>query len=185
MEAEPKLSVRTPESLAHLRLFCNDLKETLGTSPTIVELGSFTGESSLVFAEEFPKGKIICIDPWQGGYDDKDSSSAANFLSVEAQFDLRMMAMDNVRKFKGYSTENSAACDMVYIDACHKYESVIADIMHWLPLTRKVIAGHDYCYNASPKRNPHLMGVKKAVDELLGKPDKVYGDGSWYKKFAK
>ena len=70
---------------------------------------------------------------------------------------------------------------MVYIDACHKYECVINDINHWKPLTKKIISGHDYNTEEFIKIHPHIAGVKKAVNELLNKPDKTYGDGSWYK----
>lgn len=175
-----KHSMRRPNSIKQLRLFCNEVKKILGETPTIVELGSFMGESSLVFAEEFPNGKIICIDPWQGGYDEKDGASLANFTDVEEQFDLRMKLVNNIQKIKGYSTDYKIECDMVYIDACHKYECVIADIKHWLPLTKKIISGHDYIHPLWAKRFPHIADVRVAVEELLGQPDKIYMDGSWF-----
>ena len=69
---------------------------------------------------------------------------------------------------------------MVYIDACHKYECVIADIKHWSPLTKKIISGHDYVTDEVLKKYPHIAGVKVAVNELLGNPNKTYNDGSWF-----
>jgi hypothetical protein len=77
-----KTIMRNFSSEKELRLFCNDIKEILGEFPTIVELGSYMGESSLIFAQEFPKGKIICIDSWEGGYDNQDSASRANYIDV-------------------------------------------------------------------------------------------------------
>jgi hypothetical protein len=44
------------------------------------------GESSLIFAEEFPNGKIFCIDSWEGGFDNSDSCSNADYSDVEQQF---------------------------------------------------------------------------------------------------
>ena len=176
-----KTIMRDFDSEKELRLFCNDIKEILGESPTIVELGSYMGESSLIFAQEFPKGKIICIDSWEGGYDNRDSASMADYIDVEEQFDLRLKLVDNIQKIKGYSTDYSIECDMVYIDACHKYECVIADIKHWLPLTKKIISGHDYNTDEFIKKHPHIAGVKIAVNELLGSPYKTYGDGSRFK----
>jgi hypothetical protein len=177
-----KTIMRNFSSEKELRLFCNDIKEILGEFPTIVELGSYMGESSLIFAQEFPKGKIICIDSWEGGYDNQDSASRANYIDVEEQFDLRLKLVDNIQKIKGYSTDYSIECDMVYIDACHKYECVIEDIKHWLPLTKKIISGHDYNTDEFIKKHPHIAGVKIAVNEQLGKPNKTYEDGSWFKK---
>ena len=175
-----KTVMRNFSSEKELRLFCNDIKEILGKSPTIVELGSYMGESSLIFAQEFPNGKIICIDSWEGGYDNQDSASRADYIDVEGQFDLRLNLVENIQKIKGYSTDYSIECDMVYIDACHKYECVIADIKHWLPLTKKIISGHDYNTDEFIKIHPHIAGVKQAVNEILGTPNKTYGDGSWF-----
>lgn len=180
-----KIVMRPLESEKELRRFCSDLKEIVGENPTIVELGSYMGESSLIFSQEFPNGKIICIDSWEGGFDVNDSASHANYTDVEEQFDLRLSKCDNITKIKGYTTDFSIECDVVYIDACHKYECVKNDIQHWLPLTKKVISGHDYNTEEFIKIHPHIAGVKVAVNELLETPEKIYNDGSWYKKIKK
>lgn len=179
-ELEYIMRPKNSESEQELRRMCNDIKHILGDSPIIVELGSYMGESSAIFAEEFPKGKIICIDSWEGGFDNADSASHANYGLVESQFDLRLDLYPNIEKIKGYSTDFSIDCDMVYIDACHKYECVISDINHWKPLTKKIISGHDYNTDEFIKYHPHISGVKIAINELLGTPEMVYGDGSWY-----
>jgi hypothetical protein len=181
MEKKIKVVMRPTESEMELRRFCRDIKEIVGESPTIVELGSYMGESSLIFSQEFPKGNIICIDSWEGGFDDSDSCSLVDYGDVENQFDLRMNSVNNITKIKGYSTDFSFDCDVVYIDACHKYDCVINDITHWKPITKKVISGHDYNTDDFIKIHPHIAGVKIAVNELLNEPDKIYGDGSWFK----
>jgi hypothetical protein len=164
------------------REFCNEIKQVIGESPVIVELGSYMGESSLIFSEEFPNAKIYCIDTWEGGFDNLDSCSNQNYNQVESQFDLRLKLSNNITKIKGLSTSEKIECDLVYIDACHKYECVKEDILHWLPLTKKVISGHDYYTNQSfINSHPHIAGVKVAVDEFLGSPDKTFVDGSWFK----
>lgn len=165
-----------------LRRFCKELKKIVGDSPTIVELGSYMGESSLIFSEEFPSGLIYCIDSWEGGFDDMDTCSKDDYTIVEEQFDLRLKSATNIKKIKGLSTSEKIECDVVYIDACHKYECVKEDIQHWSPLVSKVISGHDYPANRRyDTAHPHIAGVKKAVDEILGDPDQVFGDGSWFK----
>ena len=71
-------------------------------------------------------------------------------------------------------------CYLVYIDACHKYECVKNDIIHWGPLCSKVISGHDYYEDIDfCNRHPHIKGVKIAVEEMLGIPNHKYNDGSW------
>jgi cephalosporin hydroxylase len=51
--------------------------------------------------------------------------------------------------------------DFVYIDACHEYQKVTADIEAWLPKIKRggLIAGHDY--------NPSHAGVRTAVDRIF------------------
>lgn len=181
METELKTIMRPLESELELIKFCEDVKSLIGETPTIVELGSYFGESSLIFSKCFPQAKIICIDSWEGGFDDNDSASHANYKDVENQFDLRMSLTKNITKLKGYSTDYKIECDLVYIDACHKYECVYADINHWLPLTKKIISGHDYNTDEFIKIHPHIEGVKRAVNDTIGHPDKLYGDGSWFK----
>ena len=69
--------------------------------------------------------------------------------------------------------------------ACHKYECVKNDIIHWLPFVKKIMSGHDYYPDIDfCNRHPHIKGVKLAVEEMLGLPDKRYDDSSWliYKK---
>jgi hypothetical protein len=182
MEKKLKTVMRPIDSEMELRKFCRDVKEIIGETPTIVELGSYMGESSVIFAQEFPKGNVICIDAWVGGFDNNDSASHADYVDVEEQFDLRTNDYSNIKKIKGYSTDFSIDCDLVYIDACHKYECVINDIKHWKPLTKNILSGHDYYLNLEfIKKHPHIEGVKRAVDEILGHPNMVFGDGSWYK----
>jgi hypothetical protein len=168
-----------------LKKMCDDAREIIGDSPTIVELGSYMGESSLLIAKSFPNGKIICIDSWEGGFDKLDSCSFSDYNEIEHQFDLRMNSVNNITKIKGLSTSFGFECDMVYIDACHKYECVKNDIIHWLPFVKKIMSGHDYYPDIDfCNRHPHIKGVKLAVEEMLGLPDKRYDDSSWliYKK---
>jgi len=179
---ELKRVMRVNEFEQGLRELCNDVRPILGDRPTIVELGSYMGESSVIFAEEFPNGQIICIDSWESGYDDDDPCSREDYIDVEHQFNIRMSQHKNIHKIKGYSTDFNILSDMVYIDACHRYECVINDINHWKPLTKKILSGHDYNTEEFIRINPHIAGVKKAVNELLNKPDKYYIDGSWYVK---
>jgi len=163
---------------------CNDIKKHLNDSEiTIVEIGSYMGESAEVFAQEFPRATIYCVDPWLGGFDDLDTASRADFSTVEEQFDLRTKKYPNIIKVKNFSKDVVIKTDVVYIDGCHKYECVIEDIKHWLPQTKSIVTGHDYYEDDNfLKIHPHVAGVKKAVNELLGTPDSLYSDGSWLKK---
>jgi hypothetical protein len=177
-----KTVMRPPHGITGLLELCVDIDKKIGGKITIVEVGSFMGESAVIFADCFPNGKIYCIDPWLSGYDEKDSASDFDFNDVENQFDLRTKEFNNIFKIKTFSLDYFKECDAVYIDGLHTYEGIKNDIIHWLPQTKKVICGHDYYEDEEfLKIHPHVAGVKVAVDEMLGKPDKIYSDGSWLK----
>jgi len=141
---------------------------------TVVEIGSFVGESTRVFAMNFEK--VISIDPW----DNTDGKRfKTNMSEVEAQFDLMRKDFPNIKKMK--MTGDSAvqffedeSIDMIYIDALHTYEAVRQDLLNWAPKVKKggIISGHNY--------QESFPGVMKAVNEFLGHPPFFIGkDSSW------
>ena len=63
---------------------------------------------------------------------------------------------------------------MVFIDGAHDARSVRADVDGWLPLTRKLISGHDYYDTPEWK-------VKSVVDEIFGDRVQVAPDTAiWF-----
>ena len=149
-----------------------------GKVTSIVEVGSFAGESAEILHENLPDADIFCVDPWEGGYDDKDVASSHDMAQVEAAFDKRTEACERVLKLKGTSQDfednfEPLSVDAVYLDGCHTYDALKRDIAFWLPRCRLAICGHDYTAN--------WPGVVEAVDEVFFKPDRVFADGSWVK----
>jgi hypothetical protein len=55
---------------------------------TLVEIGSYMGESMDIFAQSNKFSKIFCVDPWTNGYDDGDASSF-DCEYAEKHFDKR------------------------------------------------------------------------------------------------
>jgi hypothetical protein len=71
-----------------------------------------------------------------------------------------------------------ASLDFVFIDADHRYESVMADLKAWVPKVKEdgTISGHDY-------NHPRFPGVTKAVVECFGdQHHDVNFDFIWYAK---
>jgi hypothetical protein len=58
--------------------------------------------------------------------------------------------------------------DVVFLDADHSYDAVIADIKAWMPKIRKggIICGHDYSKEILPRSD--VYGVNDAVDDFFG-----------------
>jgi len=149
---------------------------------TMIEIGSFVGESTVLFAQSFKE--VIAIDPFLANYDPKDPTSYLfEFKNVYQTYLDRTGDHQNIKTI--VSTSNDAVeklgglkYDFVYIDGLHTYDGVKTDITNYLPLVKEggVIGGHDYT-----NQIPHLVGVYDAVNEMFGQPDKVFGDNSWIK----
>ena len=150
---------------------------------TMVEVGSYQGESTIIFAENIKTLKTLyAVDPWVNGYAPGDVCSDEYPMDiVESNFNIRVKDYSVISKQKTTSEEFSktiedSSLDFVYVDGDHSYDSCKRDIQTWLPKIKKggIIAGHDYleiCF----------LGVVNAVNETFGNPDKTYEDTSWIK----
>jgi hypothetical protein len=168
-----------------LKNLINNVEEKIGDLKTksLLEIGSYVGESTIIFAEKF--GKVVAIDPFMNDYDPNDiACSFAEFSNVKQQFLLNTDSFKNISLIQ--STSDSAfetellkkTFDFVYIDGMHTYEQVCKDIEGSLKVLKsnngiKIIGGHDY--------SDSWQGVVNAVNEKIGQPDFVFEDTSWLK----
>jgi hypothetical protein len=144
---------------------------------TMIEIGSYQGESTEVFAKLF--NKIYAIDPWINGYDPYDISSHATEMSlVEKAFDDRMKFYNGLFKIKDKSTNFfnnfNQIVDFTYIDGDHRYEAVIEDIKLASKVSR-YIGGHDYGMESINRSLKEFLNT----DELNSTNIYVFSDSSW------
>ena len=143
-----------------------DLIADLPEMDSMLEVGSFAGESALMFYDSGKFKSITCVDVWQ------DKHAAERMAYAEKSFNERVG--DKVIKIKSAFTEsiNLPKFDFIYIDADHNYESVKQDIILAKKLIKPngIIAGHDY--------RETYQGVIKAVKEEFSEV-KIYRDSSW------
>lgn len=159
---------------------CNFVSQALGRPTyelTICEIGSYSGESTAIFATRFKT--VTAIDPWIDDYDPNDATCHHAPLSeVEKVFDKRISFYPNVKKVKATSDDAvglfTEKFDVVYIDGLHTYEQVKIDIQNYLPLTNFIISGHDY-------NKDNWEGVYRAINESLAQPIYTFQDTSWAK----
>jgi hypothetical protein len=165
----------------------NDLIELMenieGTNLTLVEVGSFMGESMEIFAKSGKFKKIYCVDPWL----DTDTTTQ-NVSKSESQFDLVKSKYDFVTKIKKTSVDASnefedSSLDVVYIDAEHTPESLKRDIEVWIPKIKidGYITGHDWEFQSGILQDTILstIGYPDYICEHVIKGGK--SDGSWIK----
>jgi hypothetical protein len=145
----------------------------------LIEIGSYIGESTVIFAEHFKQ--VYSIDPFIGEYDKDDFIGCKpnkEFDIYYQQFKLNTSKYSNIEHFKIKSDDfiSNNLFDIVYIDGEHSLEQVKKDIENFLPKIKKggFISGHDYYEDYGY--------VKPIVDQIFGKPDMAFQDASWIKR---
>ena len=173
--------MRDGEQADGLLSMIHDLGDT--RNMTMVEIGSYLGESTIMFAQKFKK--VITIDPFINNYDDSEYPKKYAALSVVYEkFLENISAYSNIFHIRKKSDDAIFdiidEVDFVYIDGHHTYEQVKKDIINYKKVIKDggIIGGHDFC-------DVWEQRVVKAVVECLGIPDKVYKDFSWVKKIKK
>jgi hypothetical protein len=127
---------------------------------SIVEVGCWKGETTKIFLENC-KGTVYAIDNFKGNNDILDATHGKYIPEeIEKMFlnnvghypNLKLLKMDSEEAYKLFEPKS---IDMVFIDADHDYESVKRDIENWMPISKKIIFGHDY----------HLPEIQKVLIE--------------------
>ena len=161
----------------------NELIDWLGDTKnlTLVEIGSYRGESASIFLNSGKFYNIYCVDPWDNCYDINDFAGFTNMKSVEKDFDNRFEKDSRIIKVKGtietlIKKYPQLQPDVIYIDGCHTYDAVkndlIMTIKHLHP--KLAICGHDF--------SDTFPGCKAAIIEICGTPEKIFPDTSWGKR---
>lgn len=141
----------------------------------VVEFGSWFGRSSLALASA---KRLLCVDTWNGSKEHArflDSGSKPFYewwrnlydYSNVTPFPMDLGDVESVELLAAIVTDRGGA-DMVFVDACHDYESVSRDIKTARGILKPggLLCGHDYCDG--------WPDVRRAVDEA-GRADVAVG----------
>jgi predicted O-methyltransferase YrrM len=149
------------------------IKKYLNEETVMVEVGSFAGVSSELFALNVKH--IICVDPYQP-YPEIQFSAICD---AENSFADMMRGYNNISKVKMTSKNASSiiaddSLDFVYIDGAHDYENVLNDLKCWFPKIKKggYIGGHDF----------NMPGVNSAINDFGIKIIEDFSEYSWIAK---
>lgn len=153
-------------------------------SPTsdmdMIEIGSYAGESTVIFAENFRT--VTAIDPYLNDYDTDDIT--CQFMKLTDVYSVFLDATAKCTNISLLKETSDAAIsvlqgqrfDVIYIDGMHTYAQIKKDINNYYQLVKPggFICGHDYHHN--------YQGVVDGILETLGYPDKLFKDTSWIKR---
>lgn len=149
---------------------CQFLYETAKKMQTICEVGSWQGRSTNALLTGC-KGQVTAVDTFKGSEEERDWSHNPT-KDILAEFKKNVGHFKNLTTIVGKSVEVDKTMpddsfDMVFIDAGHRYEDVVADIRAWKSKAKVMLCGHDYVKG--------LDEVMRAVDDELGWPDEIHG----------
>ena len=172
--------MRTPEQREGLQNMIDYLNTIRPTSEMrMIEIGSYVGESTLMFANNFKE--VISVDPYVNDYDLSDMAcSYAPFDKVYQEFLRNTLPIQNIKSIRDTS-QNALSLlreqqwDLVYIDGIHTLEGVWFDIDNYKNIIKSggFICGHDYGWG----------NVRHSIGQLLDdKVDSTFMDGSWVKQ---
>jgi len=152
------------------RLACDEVRRRDSHPFQVLEVGSYAGASAITWALAIKRGEdrtgqVLCIDPWRNYLSEEDieTSATPDVLRDMAQalesgqvfslFDHNVRAAqvaDIVRPLRGRFSDIASStapesCDIVYIDANHKYPAVLADLQCAARLVRTegILCGDD------------------------------------------
>lgn len=158
---------------------------------TIVELGSWTGDSAIAMCEAVNSVcplEVHCIDHWNGGNEKQRTYAETHDVYEEFRRNIESRGFerlviphrdDTVSAASHWGVGNSAPnVDLLFVDAGHSYEECLADILAWIPYLKAggMICGHDYSHV--------FPGVKRAVHEVFGFDDVVVLGTMWIVRFT-
>jgi len=152
----------------------------------VFEVGSWKGASAVKIAEKF-KGKLdalVCIDTWLGApefytqfldepgrmmtnnlngwpqifYIFTKNMKTCGYSDVVVPFPISSVQGADVMRYYGIKA------DVIYIDAAHEYDAVLADLEAYRDLVKEggILWGDDYGHTLFP-------GLSKAVDFFAAK----------------
>lgn len=124
------------------------LYEQAQTMTSIVEVGSWKGRSTSALLQGCP-GPVFAVDHFMGvpgkchwtHHEVTTGGLFSEFWDNVGHFpNLTAMRMPSCEAAQYFSPES---VDMAFIDGCHTYDSVMADLTAWRPKCRRLLCGHD------------------------------------------
>jgi hypothetical protein len=131
-------------------------------SGPIVEVGSLFGFTAQVIAAHKPKEKeLLCVEnfSWNPFFLAREDHRAITHRVLYYCMRHCNTKLVEANKNDFYDTYNGPKPSMIFIDSCHRYESVMEDVSWAKRMGVPIICGHDYCDN-----HP---GVVRAVNEAF------------------
>tara|TARA_B100000035_G_scaffold235371_1_gene203623 strand:- start:4956 stop:5627 length:672 start_codon:yes stop_codon:yes gene_type:complete len=147
---------------------------------TILEIGSFEGQSACYFSKKITNGEIHCLDTWKGDEDLREKKM--DFNIIERNFDKNIKLANEINpsvnflKYKNESYKQLSKFiaqgkenffDLIYIDGAHDSQNVLFDAVTSFKLVKEggIIVFDDYLWENKDKNI--INSPKFAIDSFV------------------
>jgi hypothetical protein len=113
-----------------------------------LELGVQRGLYSEILFQSVPGLHLTCVDPWKAFSrkidDEVNETYYQECMQRLAPYNATIMRMGSMEAVKLIPDKS---LDFLYIDQMHNFDSVMSDMIFWIPKVKSggIVAGHDYC----------------------------------------
>lgn len=151
----------------------------------IAEVGSWMGRSTRALIDNTP-GHVVAVDTWKGSDEPYHKKLLAdkspdwlfeqfmgNMSGVTNLIAMRYTSLQAARAWKEQNRFEVELFDMIFLDASHDYDNVLADVSAWTPLLAPggLLCGHDF--------GGSFNGVQHAVRHVHPTACKVGAGSIW------
>jgi predicted O-methyltransferase YrrM len=161
-------STRELEALYNLAYFQDlpgnviEIGSWLGKSTSYLAMATKAADNGIVFAIDTFKGNLSAINQYTGSLE-KNQTILSAFKSNMKLLGLADQVVPVPGKNVRWRPKFSKQVRLIFIDACHDYESVFEDANLWADLVKK---GGYLCFH---DHSPNFPGVVRATQEFLQK----------------
>jgi hypothetical protein len=176
--------------MAHLK-YRRDLHTIIDLGLPATEVGVAEGNFSRDMLS-WGLSKLYMVDNWAtipGAYGDGASDQAWHDQNFTNALKLVKPFGGKYHILRGLSVDMAAHIPdahlgLVYLDACHTYECVLADLEAWFPklVTGGIMAGHDFLMSHYGVQQAVLDFTKGKYKVHLIPEDEKKDAGFWFKK---
>ncbi|HUW33154.1 MAG TPA: class I SAM-dependent methyltransferase [Planctomycetota bacterium] len=143
------------------------LKEHMPEDFAFVEVGVLFGDMPVHVLPLFPGMTYVGVDPWWAnpGWGNMQRTRQHELDAARLAAEARMWRFEGRARLLQKKSVDAAqefadgSLDVVFIDADHRYEQVLADVLAWLPKVREggLLCGHDYCADDDKNNWPGVL----------------------------
>jgi hypothetical protein len=163
------------------------------TGKKLTGIGVEVGTDRGIFAWHLLRGcrftRFFTVDPYCVGYDDNDPMShmsPADRVKDEKAAKELLCEFENCRMLRTTSAEaakdfGDGTVDFVYLDGCHRYESVKEDVGLWWPKVKVggVLAGHDFLSGQADLISGGVQSAVMSEFDDIGLVPEIKQDDPW------